>query len=218
MKVLIATGVLGLVFHGSFPAFPVSPDASAAVTSARPGSVRHVSGSPAVLDAGQRRPGGLQSGHRLATGDQVRTRPGDRVEIVLSANSYLRVAGQARLEVLTADYPAMDFRLVDGEVVVDSARTREEHQVSTISTPAGDLRVVRPGFYRIRVHRKRPVGVTVFSGRVSWLGLGGAAIRVEPEQALFTGSLGGDSLPSAASTSMNGPHWIPGQRSAPLSS
>ena len=173
MKVLIATGVLGLVFHGSFPAFPVSPDASAAVTSARPGSVRHVSGSPAVLDAGQRRPGGLQSGNRLTTGDQVRTRPGDRVEIVLSANSYLRVAGQAQLEVLTADYPAMDFRLVDGEVVVDSARTREEHQVSTISTPAGDLRVVRPGFYRIRVHRKRPVGVTVFSGRLSWLGPGG---------------------------------------------
>lgn len=173
MRVLIAIGVLGLVFHGSFPAFPVSPEASGAVTSARPGSVRHVSGNPAVLDAGQRRPGGLQSGQRLATGDQVRTRPDDRVEIVLSANSYLRVAGQAQLEVLTADYPAMDFRLVDGEVVVDSARTREEHQVSTISTPAGDLRVVRPGFYRIRVHRKRPVGVTVFSGRLSWLGPGG---------------------------------------------
>lgn len=173
MRVLIAIGVLGLVFHGSFPAFPVSLEASGAVTNARPGSVRHVSGNPAVFDAGQRRPGGLQSGHRLATGDQVRTRPGDRVEIVLSANSYLRVAGQAQLEVLTADYPAMDFRLVDGEVVVDSARTREEHQVSTISTPAGDLRVVRPGFYRIRVHRKRPVGVTVFSGRLSWLGPGG---------------------------------------------
>lgn len=170
MRVLIAIGVLGLLFHGSLPAFPVSPDASAAVTNARPGSVRHVSGNPAVLDAGQRQLGRLPPGHRLATGDQVRTRPGDRVEIVLSANSYLRVAGQAQLEVLTADYPAMDFRLVDGEVVVDSARTREEHQVSTISTPAGDLRVVRPGFYRIRAHRDRPVGVTVFSGRLSWLG------------------------------------------------
>ena len=173
MRVLIAIGVLGLLFHGSFPALPVSPDASAAVTNARPGSVRHVSGNPTVLDAGQRRPGRLQPGHRLTTGDRVRTRPGDRIEIVLSANSYLRVAGQAQLEVLTADYPAMDFRLVDGEVVVDSAKTREEHQVSTVSTPAGTLRVVRPGFYRIRVHRKRPVAVTIFSGRLSWLGPSG---------------------------------------------
>lgn len=170
MRVLTAIGVLGLLFHGSFLAFPVSPDASAAVTSARPGSVRHVGGNPAVLDAGQRQPGRLPAGYRLTTGDRLHTQPGDRVEIVLSANSYLRVAGQAQLEVVTADYPAMDFRLVDGEVVVDSARTREKHQVSTISTPAGDLRVVRPGFYRIRAHRKRPVGVTVFSGRLSWLG------------------------------------------------
>ena len=173
MRVLIAIGVLGLLFHGSFPAFPVSPNASAAVTNARPGSVRHVSGNPAALDAGQRRPGRLHRGHRLTTGEQVRTQPGDRVEIALSANSYLRIAGQAQLDVLTADYPAMDFRLVEGEVVVDSARTRDEHQVSTISTPAGDLRVVRPGFYRLRVHRKRPVRVTVFSGRLSWLGLKG---------------------------------------------
>ena len=169
MRVLIAIGVLGLLIHGSSPAFPRTPDASAAVTNARPGSVRHISGNPGVLDAGQRQSGRLPPGHRLTTGDRVHTRSGDRVEIVLSANSYLRVAGQAQLEVLTADYPAMDFRLVDGEVVVDSARTREEHQVSTISTPAGDLRVVRPGFYRIRVHRERPVGVTVFSGRLSWL-------------------------------------------------
>ena len=173
MRVLIAIGVLGLSSYGSFPAFPRSPEASAAVTNARPGFVRHVSGEPRLLGAGRRQSEPLPAGRRLTLGDQVHTRPRDRVEIVLSANSYLRVAGQARLEVLTVDYPAMDFRLVEGEVVVDSGRNRKEHQVSTISTPVGGLRVVRPGFYRIRVHRKRPVGVTVFSGRLSWLGLGG---------------------------------------------
>ena len=33
--------------------------------------------------------------------------------------------------------------------------------------------MVRPGFYRFRVRRERPVGVTVFSGRLSWQGPGG---------------------------------------------
>lgn len=173
MRVLIATGFIGLLLHGTSLAFPGSPDASAAVTNAPPGFVRHVGGDAAVLGAGRRQTEPLPAGRRLSMGDQVHTRPRDRVEIVLSANSYLRVAGQAQLEVLTADYPAMDFRLVNGEVVVDSGRNREKHQVSTIFTPVGGLRVVRPGFYRIRVHRKRPVEVTVFSGRVSWLGLGG---------------------------------------------
>ena len=173
MRVLLAIGVLGLWFHGSSPALSGTPNASAVVTEARPGHVRHVSGDPTVLGSGRPQPEPLPAGRPLKRGEQVHTRPGDRVEIVLSANSYLRVAGQAQLEVLTADYPAMNLRLVDGEVVVDSARTREKHQVSTISTPVGDLRVVRPGFYRIRVHRKRPVGVTVFSGRLSWLGLRG---------------------------------------------
>ncbi len=173
MRVLIATGFIGLLLHGTSLAFPGPPDASAAVTNAPPGFVRHVGGDAAVLGAGRRQTEPLPAGRRLSMGDQVHTRPRDRVEIVLSANSYLRVAGQAQLEVLTADYPAMDFRLVNGEVVVDSGRNREKHQVSTISTPVGGLRVVRPGFYRIRVHRKRPVEVTVFSGRVSWLGLRG---------------------------------------------
>ena len=173
MRVLIATGFIGLLLHGASLAFPGSPDTSAAVTNAPPGFVRHVGGDAAVLGAGRRQTEPLPAGRRLSMGDQVHTRPRDRVEIVLSANSYLRVAGQAQLEVLTADYPAMDFRLVNGEVVVDSGRNREKHQVSTISTPVGGLRVVRPGFYRIRVHRKRPVEVTVFSGRVSWLGLRG---------------------------------------------
>lgn len=173
MRALIAIGVLGLWFHGTSLAFPGPPDASAAVTNAPPGFVRHVSGDPAVLGDGRRQPEPLQAGRRLTMGDQVLTRTGDRVEIVLSANSYLRVAGQARLEVLTADYPAMDFRLVGGEVVVDCGRNREKHQVSTVSTPVGGLRVARPGFYRIRVHWKRPVEVTVFSGRLSWLGLRG---------------------------------------------
>ena len=173
MRALIAIGALVLWFHGSSPAFPRTPNASATVTEARPGYVRHVSGDPAVLGSERPQPEPLPAGRRLKRGEQVHTRPGDRVEIVLSANSYLRLAGQAQLEVLTADYPAMDFQLVEGEVVVDSARTREKHQVSTIFTPVGGLRVVRPGFYRIRVHRKRPVGVTIFSGRISWLGLRG---------------------------------------------
>ena len=170
MRVLIAIGVLGLLIHGSSPAFPGSPDASAPLTNARPGFVRHVSGDPAVLAAGLPQSELLQAGRWLRRGSRVRTRTGDRVEIVLSANSYLRLGGQARVEVLSDDFPAMDLRLVEGEAVVDSEGAKGKHHVSTVSTPAGGLRVVRPGFYRIRVHRERLVGVTVFSGRLSWLG------------------------------------------------
>ena len=102
----------------------------------------------------------------------MHTRTGDRVEIVLSANSYLRLGGKARVEVLSDDYPAIDVGLLEGEAVVDSEGTGGKHQVFSVSTSAGRLRVVRPGFYRIRVHPERPVGVTVFSGRLSWLGPG----------------------------------------------
>lgn len=170
MRVLIAIGVLGLLIHGSSLALPGTPDASAAVTDARPGYVRHVSGAPAVLGAGRPQPEPLPAGRPLNRAEQVHTQAGDRVEIVLSANSYLRIGGRARVEVLRADYPAMDFRLVEGAVVVDSSGTRGKHLGSAVSTPAGELRVVRPGFYRIRIHREGTVGVTVFSGRLSWLG------------------------------------------------
>ena len=169
MRVPLAIGVLGLLIHGPFPAFPRTPDASATLTNARPGFVRHAGGSPAVLGAGLPRSEPLQAGRWLKTGERVRTRPGDRLEIVLSANSYLRIGGRARVKVLSADYPAMDFRLVEGEVVVDSGGAKGRQHVSSVSTPAGDLQVVRPGFYRIRVNRGRPVRVTVFSGRLSWL-------------------------------------------------
>lgn len=173
MRVLIAIGALGLLIHGSPPAFPRTPDASAALTSARPGFVRHVSGDPVVLGAGRPQSEPLPRKRRLKGGEHVHTRPGDRLEIVLSADSYLRIGGRARVKVLSADYPAMDFRLVEGEVVVDSERAKGQSHISTISTPAGELQVVRPGFYRIRAHRERPVRVTVFSGRLSWQGLKG---------------------------------------------
>ena len=173
MRVLIAIGALGLLIHGSPPAFPRTPDASAALTSARPGLVRHVGGDPVVVGAGRAQSEPLPRGRRLEGGEQVRTRPGDRLEIVLSADSYLRIGGRARLKVLSADYPAMDFRLVEGEVVVDSEGAKGRRHVSTVSTPAGDLQAVRPGFYRIGVNREQPVRVTVFSGRLSWQGLKG---------------------------------------------
>ncbi len=173
MRVLIAIGVLGVLVHGSPPAFPRTPDASAAFTNDRPGFVRHAGGDPVVLSAGRPQFQPLQAGRRLKGGEQVHTRPGDRLEIVLSADSYLRIGGRARVKVLSADYPAMDFRLVEGGVVVDSEGARGRQHVSIVSTPAGDLRVVRPGFYRIRVNPERPVRVTVFSGRLSWQGLKG---------------------------------------------
>ena len=170
MRVLIPIGVLGLLIHGSFSALPETPDASATVTNARPGFVRHVSGNPAVLGAVRPQSEPLQAGRWLKSGEQVRTRTGDRVEIVLSANSYLRFSGKARVEVLRDDYPAMDLRLLQGEAVVDSKGAGGKHHIFTVFTPAGGLRVIRPGFYRIRAHREQPVGVTVFSGRLSWLG------------------------------------------------
>jgi len=173
MKVFIAFGVLGVLILGSTPAFPRTPDASAALTNARPGFVRHASGAPVVLSAGRPQHESLQAGRRLRGGEQVNTRTGDRLEIVLSAKSYLRIGGRARVKVLSADYPAMDFRVVEGEVVVDSDRAKRRDPISIVSTPAGDLQVVRRGFYRIRVNRERPVRVSVFSGRLSWQGLKG---------------------------------------------
>lgn len=116
MRVLIAIGALGLLIHGSPPAFPRAADASAALANARPGHVRHASGDPVVLGAGRPQSEPLQAGRRLKSGEQIYSRTGDRVEIVLSANSYLRIGGRARVNVLSADYPAMDFRLVEGDV------------------------------------------------------------------------------------------------------
>ena len=109
MRVSLAIGVLGLSIHGSSTALPGTPDASAAVTNARPGFVRHVSGNPAVLGAGHPQSEPLQAGRWLKSGEQVITRAGDRVEIVLSADSYLRLGGQARVEVLSNEFPAMDL-------------------------------------------------------------------------------------------------------------
>ena len=194
VRVIIAIFVLGLLFQWPLPAYPRSPDASAAVTNARPGHVRHVSGNPAVLGAGPPQSEPLQAGRRLKRGERVHTRTDDRVEIVLSANSYLRLGGKARVEVLSDDYPAMDVGLLEGEAVVDSEGTGGKHHVFSVSTSAG-----RPAGGSSRLlPDPGPPGTTGRSHgllrAVVLAGSRGPAIRVEPAQALLTGPLGGDSL------------------------
>ena len=159
-------GVL-LLLGGVAPASGKDP--AAHVSHLQAGTVRFVKGKHLLQAAGQAVPGELVVGHRLEPGDVVRTGRGDRLEIMLQPGGFLRLVDQARLEILETAFRKMHFRVSEGTVVVDSTRFRTRRHALKLSTPVGDLELLKDGFYRIQVKESASLEVAVHSGKLSWL-------------------------------------------------
>lgn len=167
MKGIIATSAAGfLLLAGA--ARVLAKDPAAHVSHLQAGTVRYVQGKQLLLAGGQGVPAEIAIGHRLQPGYLVRTGRGDRLEIMLHPGGFLRLADQARLEVLDTAYRKMHFRVSKGTVVVDSRRFKSRRHAFRLSTPAGDLELLKDGFYRIEVKEPSALEVAVHSGKLNW--------------------------------------------------
>ena len=168
MKGIIATSAAGFLFLAGASG-ALGKDPAAHVSHLQAGTVRYVQGKQLLLAGGQGAPAEIAIGHRLEPGDLVRTGLGDRLEIMLHPGGFLRLVDQARLEVLGTVYRKMRFRLSEGSLVVDSRRFKSRRHAFSLSTPAGDLELLKNGFYRIQVKEPFSLEVAVHSGKLNWL-------------------------------------------------
>ena len=168
MKGIIATWAAGFLLLAGASRAP-GKDPAAHVSHLQAGTVRYFKGKQLLLAGGQGAPAEIAIGHRLEPGDIVGTGRGDRLEIMLHPGGYLRLGDQARLEVLDTAYRKMHFRVSEGTVVVDSRRFKSRRHAFKLSTPAGDLQLLKDGFYRIEVKESSSLEVAVHSGKLNWL-------------------------------------------------
>ena len=150
-------------------AWALEKDPAAHVSHLQAGTVRYVKGKHLLLAGAKGAPGELKVGHRLEPGDIVRTGRGDRLEIMLHPGGFLRLVDQTRLEVLDTAYRKMHFRVSEGTLVVDSRRFKSRRHAFKLSTPVGDLQLLKDGFYRIEVKEPSSLEVAVHSGKLNWL-------------------------------------------------
>jgi len=147
----------------------ISSNVSAQIISAKPGMVNYVEGKPLVFRDDPAEGTALVARNQLTPGESVQTSEGDRVEILLSPGSYLRVAGNSRLDIVKAEFDDMRFKLVRGTAILESASFDKKVHALKVSTPGGDVRVLEKGLYRFQVVAEREVEVFVYSGKAEWL-------------------------------------------------
>ena len=175
-RIIVTAAAAFLLLAGAARALPRDP--AAHVSHLQAGTVRYVKGKQLLLAGGQGVAAEIAIGHRLEPGDIVRTARGDRLEIMLHPGGFLRLVDQSRLEVLDTAYRKMHFRVSEGTVVVDSRRFKGRRHAFRLSTPAGDLELLKDGFYRIEAREPSSLEVAVHSGKLNWLKRGGEALNL----------------------------------------
>jgi hypothetical protein len=166
----------------------ISSNVSAQIISAKPGMVNYVEGKPLVFRDDPAEGTKLVARNQLTPGESVQTNEGDRAEILLSPGSYLRVAGNSRLDVVKAEFDDMQFKLDRGTAILESASFDKKVHALKVSTPAGEVRVLEKGLYRFQVVADREVEVFVYSGKAEWLKGEKVVASLKPKKRYMLGS------------------------------
>jgi hypothetical protein len=105
---------------------------------------------------------------QLRSGDRIQLGESDRVELLLNPGSYLRIAGEGQFEVYRTAFDDMKFGLPQGTAIVESSVYNKKVHALQVSTPAGDVRILESGLYRVDVRSPQAVSVSVMKGRAKW--------------------------------------------------
>jgi hypothetical protein len=146
-----------------------SEDYSQHFISAKPGMVNYVEGAPSLFSGDQDQGSKLAARQQLKAGDRLQTQANDRVELLLSPGSYLRIAGDSQVQVLQNSFEDMHFSLTQGTAILEAAAFDKKVNSMTMSLPSGDLKILENGLYRFQVTPNQPVEVFVYSGKAKWL-------------------------------------------------
>jgi FecR protein len=135
---------------------------------ARAGVVNYVEGRPLVFSDSPDEGKLVTARTQVRVGDRVQTSESDRIEILLNPGSYLRLGPSSEVRVRDTDFGAMHFEVIRGEAIVESATFDKKVHALKISTPAGDIALLKDGLYRLAVIPGDRVEVSVHKGKVSW--------------------------------------------------
>lgn len=136
---------------------------------AKAGMVNYIEGEPRVILAPSEKAIQIPAVRgQVANGGQIRTGENDRVEILLNPGGYLRVGSHTDLRVLDTDFGAMHFAVARGSVIVESVTFNKKVHSLTLSTPSGDIRLLKDGLYRVDVVPAQNVELQIRKGKLSW--------------------------------------------------
>ncbi len=149
---------------------PVSAkDAGSYFISAKAGMINYVEGRPKVSHGEIPELSRVFPRHQLVEGDLLQTGEDERVEILFNPGTYLRVAENSRVRVLTTGFQDMRFALEKGTAILELLSLRRKVHRLLIVTPVADLKVLKKGLYRFEVDTAGQVQVFVFRGKLRWV-------------------------------------------------
>jgi hypothetical protein len=106
----------------------------------------------------------LITSDELQKGDRVRTGPDARAEILLNPGCYLRLGESSEFVFLFDGLASYNkLQLVRGSVIIEVSVS---DQPIVVTTPGGDLTIVRSGLYRFNISSAGRTDVSVYKGRV----------------------------------------------------
>lgn len=133
--------------------------------SARAGGVNFVAGRVEYRHESETAWRRLTARHTLESGDVVRTGAGGLVEVLLNPGSYVRLAGDAELQLADASLDNLTLKLLRGSAVVEATGYDKSEVAIACETPQTRAQLVRSGIYRINVLEPNVTEVAVRKGR-----------------------------------------------------
>ena len=132
------------------------------------GAVNYIEGRPLVFFGGASNGKAVAARTQVKTGDSIRTKEQDRLELLLNPGSYLRLGSNSELRVLDTAFGSMTFELVRGSAIIESATFNRKVHALKLRTLAGDVVFEKAGLYRLEVQPSN-VQLAIHEGKAKWM-------------------------------------------------
>ncbi len=162
--------------------------------SAKAGMINLAEGKPLLFNLDHKQGKVLSARDQLRAGDRIQTEENGRVEILLNPGSYLRVAGRSEVQFLETAFDSMQVRINEGAAILESSILNKKFHALTISTSAGDVKILNEGLYRFQVNADQSVEVAVSKGKARWLRDGREMATLKSGKRYILGTTGDETL------------------------
>jgi len=146
----------------------LSDDFTNHFVSAKAGVLNYLEGQPS-LSNGMSNSRRITANTQLIAGDTIQTRGNDRLELLLNPGSFLRLGPDSQFRVISTDYADMKFELMHGTAIIESATFNKKVHGLALLTPAGTIRCLKDGLYRVDADQDGKVEVGIRKGKMDWV-------------------------------------------------
>ena len=142
----------------------IAQDNGRYLMSVRAGLLTFVEGKPTVTRAAR----GAHNGKMLEPGNRLETHDGDKVEIELGPENYLRVGEGTQVVAVRTGLDRIHFVIKTGRVILQAPHVKKPPYSLQLSTPCGDLVAVKGGRWRLEVTPSGGVEIRALKGMADW--------------------------------------------------